>query len=244
MYQLPFGGTMSICWSHGCSEISSPKAKWLKDFLPWGWIYKKRGWIYQGVDYEDLKVSCSAGVSFNESIPILKFCVWNQIIIFCVELQDEIYLSIKCLFSVCIESVLPQPEPLHPEHCYIALLSTESLNIFGYNHSQTRGGESEYRYSFSTPGSAISKGQRKIWTEIKYFNTEAETQRSLDLPKKGLFIQVSDVFVMQLLCSSFLEDVKTRIMSVDWKLMSPVIFFIICLWGAKERWCCIGLWKY
>lgn len=38
---------------------------------------------------------------------------------------------------------------------------------------------------------------------------------SLALPKKGLFIQVPDVFAMQLLYSSFLEDLKTRIMTVD-----------------------------
>lgn len=38
---------------------------------------------------------------------------------------------------------------------------------------------------------------------------------SLALPKKSLFIQVPDVFAMQLLFSSFLEDLRTRIMSVD-----------------------------
>lgn len=38
---------------------------------------------------------------------------------------------------------------------------------------------------------------------------------SLTLPKKGLFIQVPDLFTVQLLCSSFLEDLKIMILSVD-----------------------------
>lgn len=58
MYQLPFGGTMSICWSHGWTvQRSVAQSQVTQRFLAMGMVSEKLGWNYQGVDCEEPEVS-------------------------------------------------------------------------------------------------------------------------------------------------------------------------------------------
>lgn len=116
---------------------------------------------------------------------------------------------------MCTESVLPQPEPLHLEHCYIALLFTESFNLL-FIITPKLEVENLCAGIYSALQALLYQRVKGKYEQRSNITTlKQKPKGSLVLPKKGLFILVPDVFAMKLLYSSFLEDLKTRIMSVD-----------------------------
>lgn len=101
------------------------------------------------------------------------------------------------------------------------------------NHLKSLTQGEGYLFLFSLAEAVIASPWRALL--VSSLPLRQRPKGSLTLPKKGLFTQVPDVSHMHLLCSSFFEDLKTIILPIDWRLMSPIILFRACIWEGEKK---------